>query len=256
MAALYINGISKSFGGIIALKNLDIEVEENSIVGILGPNGSGKTTLLNIITGIYTPDEGTIYLDDIPIHALSSEHVCRAGISRTFQNIRLFKNISVMHNVMVGAHTTHSRGIMDVLLRTKHFRTEEAMAIENALYWLDFVGLEDKKDLLPDKLTYAQQRLLEVARAMASNPKIVLLDEPAAGMNKVEIEHLMDLIRKLKASGRTVLLIEHVMSLVRGVTDKCYVLNYGERIAEGCYDDIATDAKVIEAYLGKGAVKK
>jgi len=256
MATLEIRGITKKFGGVVALDKVDLTAESGSVVGIIGPNGSGKTTLLNVITGVYTADDGQILMDGKEIQNLPPEQVCEAGIARTFQNIRLFGTLSVLDNVMVGGFSRQKSSLAATILRSKSFQKDEKAMRDKAVECLEFVGLADKKDLKVENLTYAQQRFLEIARALASDPKILLLDEPAAGMNSAEIEHLMDVIKRIGATGTTLMLIEHIMGLVRGVTDQVMVLNYGERIALGPYAEIESNPLVVEAYLGKGASMK
>ena len=256
MAMLEVRGITKNFGGIVALKDVNLEVEKGSVVAIIGPNGSGKTTMLNVITGVYVPDEGRILLDGTEIQGMTSEKVCYAGVSRTFQNIRLFKNLTAIENVMLGSHRLYKSNLFSIVGQTKKFKNEEKALYDKAQALLSFVGLEGKADYRMSKLTYAQQRYLEIARALANNPKLLLLDEPAAGMNAVEIENLINLIKRMSSNGITILLIEHIMDLIKDVADNVFVLNYGEKITEGTYEDISKNPLVIEAYLGKGAINK
>lgn len=255
MAVLEIRNITKRFGGIVALHGVSLSVDKGGVVAIIGPNGSGKTTLLNVITGVYVPEGGEILLNGNPIQSLSPEKVCKAGISRTFQNIRLFKKLTALENVMIGSHRLYKKGFTDIILNTKSFKKEQEQYKKKAVGLLEFVGLKGKEHMKPENLPYASQRLLEIARALASDPQIILLDEPAAGMNAAEIHHLIELIKKFSDIGLTILLIEHIMELVRGVTDKVAVLSYGQKIAEGNYQEIEKNPVVIEAYLGKGAIK-
>lgn len=256
MALLEVKGITKKFGGIIALKDVNLEVERGSVVAIIGPNGSGKTTMLNVITGVYVPEQGRILLDGKEIQGMSSEKVCDEGVSRTFQNIRLFKNLTAIENVMLGSHRLYKSNVLGIVGKTKKFRDEEKALHEKAEELLEFVGLGGKADFRMSKLTYAQQRYLEIARALASEPKLLLLDEPAAGMNAVEIANLIKLIKRMSGNGITILLIEHIMDLIKDVADNVFVLNYGEKIAEGEYVEVSKNPLVIEAYLGKGAINK
>lgn len=256
MALLEVKGITKKFGGIVALKDVDLEVEKGSVVAIIGPNGSGKTTMLNVITGVYVPEEGTILLDGNEIQGMPSEKVCYAGVSRTFQNIRLFKNLTAIENVMLGSHRLYQANILGIVGQTKKCREEEKQLREKAKELLKFVGLEGKENFRMSQLTYAQQRYLEIARALAGEPKLLLLDEPAAGMNAVEIKKLINLIKRMSDDGITILLIEHIMDLIKDVADNVFVLNYGEKIAEGSYNEVSQNPLVVEAYLGKGAINK
>ena len=253
---LEIQNMTKSFGGIKALKGVTMAVAEREILAVIGPNGSGKTTLLNMITGVYQPDDGAILLDGRQISGLNPDAICVAGIARTFQNVRLFKQLTVLENVLIGGHHRFRFGLAHIIRKSKqHSQEEEAFRAE-ALHWLDFVGLGGKEKMVAHSLPYAQQRLLEIARALATRPQILLLDEPAAGMNSAEISHLDRLIRAMRESGLTIILIEHIMDLVREVTDRVVVLSYGEKIAAGSFDAIERDPLVIEAYLGKGAVRQ
>jgi len=249
---LVAENVSKAFGGIVALENVNIKVAPGEIVAVLGPNGSGKTTLLNVITGVYIADKGRILLKDKPIQKLTKEKICYAGVARTFQNIRLFKTRNVLDNVRIGTHHLYKSKLPDVIFQTKRFREEQSRYTEKAISLLDFVGLKEKTKAMCENLPYAQQRLLEVARALATEPTVLLLDEPAAGMNAVEIRNLDALIKKIRDRGITVILIEHIMDLVRGVCDRVYVLNNGKNIAEGTFAEIENNAEVKEAYLGRG----
>ena len=247
--------ISIAFGGIVALENVNVKVTPGEIVAILGPNGSGKTTLINVITGVYLPNSGQILLNGKPIQKLPKDKICRAGVARTFQNIHLFKTRNVLDNVRIGSNHLYKSGLLDVVFRTKKFRKEQNEYTKKAMELLEFVGLKEKAFVTSENLPYAQQRLLEIARALATEPTVLLLDEPAAGMNAVEISNLDALIKKIRDRGTTIILIEHIMDLVRGVCDRVYVLNNGKNIAEGTFSEIENNAEVKEAYLGKGRVQ-
>ncbi|MGE5507605.1 MAG: ABC transporter ATP-binding protein [Chitinophagales bacterium] len=245
--------ISKTFGGLTAVKNLDFSVAPGEIRAIIGPNGSGKTTTLNLVSGVYAPDSGQVILGGRRIEGRSPDQICAAGMARTFQNLRVFKKMSVLDNVLVGRHHLFRGGTFSVVCGLRRMRDEEKQAKAEAMDLLGFVGLHHRAGDPAGSLPYAQQKLLEVARALAAKPKVLLLDEPAAGMNSQEILGLERIIREIRDRGYTVILIEHVMDLVRGLVDQVTVLNYGEKICEGSFSEIESNPEVIKAYLGKGA---
>jgi branched-chain amino acid transport system ATP-binding protein len=258
-ALLQIRGLVKHFGGLNAVDGVDLDVEAGEILSVIGPNGAGKTTLFNVVTGLYTLDGGSIVFDGHSLVRLKPNQVCALGISRTFQTVRLFSNMTVLENAMVGQHCRTRSGLVGAVLRLPRTRAEEQAVREQAQIALSFFGsrlASFREDQPAMALSYANRRRLEIARAMATNPKLILLDEPTAGMNPKETEEMIGLIGKLRDErGFTIVVIEHDMRLVKGVSDRVIALDYGRKIAEGTFDEVSSDVRVIEAYLGKGAVK-
>ncbi len=255
MALLQINNICKSFGGLSAVLNADLKLDEHELIALIGPNGAGKTTLFNLITGVYKPDEGEIEFKGEKIQGLPPYTVCKKGIARTFQNIRLFNDLTVLDNVKIALHIDVPYSLPAAILRLPSFFRGETVIEEKAIELLNLFDLDKKKDEIASSLPYGEQRRLEIARALATHPTLLILDEPAAGMNPNETQELMTLIKRLKNDfGLSILLIEHDMSLVMGVCERIYVLDYGQIIAEGRPEEIRNNKRVIEAYLGEEVV--
>jgi len=256
MPILSVKKLTKSFGGLTAVSNLNIELEQGELVGLIGPNGAGKTTVFNLLTGVYVPTTGTITLSregsEKALQGLKPYIICKAGLARTFQNIRLFKDLTVLDNVRIAMHKNVQYGLVSSFLHLPSFYKEESKLVEKSMELLRILKLENKKDEYAKNLPYGEQRHLEIARALATNPILLLLDEPAAGMNPAETAQLTEIIGWIREKFKlTILLIEHDMSLVMKICERIYVLDYGISIANGTPDEIKSNQRVIEAYLGE-----
>ncbi|WP_432845281.1 ABC transporter ATP-binding protein [Amycolatopsis sp. CA-161197] len=247
---LKVDDVTVRFGGLVALDGVSFDIRRGEILGLIGPNGAGKTTCFNAMTGVYRPTSGQVLLEDKPLGKASRHAITQLGIARTFQNIRLFSEMTALENVVVGTDARHKTSLVGALLRTPRHHREEKQAIEKGMALLEFVGIADRAADRAKNLPYGYQRRLEIARALATEPKLLCLDEPAAGFNPAEKEELMGLIRTIRDDGYTVLLIEHDMKLVMGVTDRIVVLEFGKKIAEGVPAEIRENPAVIAAYLG------
>lgn len=252
MPLLTVEKVFKTFGGVAASQNISFEVMPGEIVGLIGPNGAGKTTLFNLITGVYAPDSGRILFDRTPVQGRKVQDLVNLGIARTFQNVELFESMTVLENVMVGQHVRTACGFWSAVLQTPGFIREEEQTRKDAMALLEFVGLDHLAAQRSRELPFGWQRLLEIARAMASTPKLLLLDEPAAGLNAVETRGLFDLLQKIRAQGVTLLLVEHDMSLTMEISNRIVVLDQGRLLASGTPREVQQDTAVMAAYLGNG----
>ncbi|MGE5237365.1 MAG: ABC transporter ATP-binding protein [Chloroflexota bacterium] len=251
MHVLEVSSLSRYFGGVKAVDGVSFDVSRGRIVSIIGPNGAGKTTLFNCLTGVIKPTSGSILFEGRDLASLPPHRITEAGVVRTFQNIRLFPEMSVLENVMVAQHTRHRYGLLSAVWRGTAFRSREQAIRDKALECLRFVGIDRYAGLMAGRLPYGSQRRLEIARGLAAEPKLVLLDEPTAGMNPTETSEVMSLIERVRVMGKTILLIEHDMRLVMGISDEIIVLDHGVKIAEGSPEEVRNNSLVIEAYLGR-----
>ena len=249
---LSVKGVNKSFGGLKALSEVGLQVKKNTVYGLIGPNGAGKTTFFNVITGLYEPDSGEFILNGVHYQPTAVHEVAKAGIARTFQNIRLFGNMTALENVMVGRHVRTKGGVLGSIFNTNAVREEEMQIKERAQALLDYVGIGEYHDYTARNMAYGLQRRLEIARALATDPKLLALDEPAAGMNSTEKLDLTKLLKKISADGVTILIIEHDVKLIMELCDEMTVLDYGKILAQGKPEDVRKNKDVIEAYLGGG----
>ena len=253
-AILQAKGVVMQFGGLKAVNQLDMVVEQGAVHGLIGPNGSGKSTMMNVLTGIYAPTSGDVVFEGNRINGNTPSSIALGGIARTFQNVQLFGDMSATENILVGLHHTFKSTLLDVVLHTRRYRDEEAAALQRAQALLDFVGLSSDAEEEARNLPYGRMRLLEIARALSLGPRLLLLDEPAAGLPPAELPDLVQMIRKIKEHGVAVILIEHHMDVVMSICDQVTVLDFGQKIAEGTGSEVRSNPKVVEAYLGAEVV--